>query len=74
MNRVRLLCRVVNRRPDDECQRERGTYGSVDEGLQVRGIRTQVIAVDGSDCGSLTVIYVFIYFHVKNCKSLHNMR
>ncbi len=35
MKGVGLLFRVVNRRPDDEHQRERGTYGSPDEGLQV---------------------------------------
>ncbi len=35
----------MNRRPDDECQRERGTYGNADEGLQVRVIRTQGIVI-----------------------------
>ncbi len=36
---------IVNGRPDDECQRERGTYGSTDEGLHLRVIRTQVIVI-----------------------------
>ncbi len=40
-----VLFRVVNRRPDDECQRACGTYGSADEGLQVRVIRTPVIVI-----------------------------
>ncbi len=45
MNGVGLLFRVVNRRPDDECQRECGNYGSADEGLQVRVIRAQVTVI-----------------------------
>ncbi len=36
MSGVGLLFRLVNRRPDDECQRECGTYGSADEGMLIR--------------------------------------
>ncbi len=37
--------RIVNRRPDDECQRVCGVYRSVDEGQQVQVIRTQVTGI-----------------------------
>ncbi len=40
-----VLFRVVNRGPDDECQRACGTYGSADEELQVRVIWTQVTVI-----------------------------
>ncbi len=40
-----VYIRIVNHRPDDECQRACGVYRSVDEGQQVQVIKTQVTGI-----------------------------
>ncbi len=43
--RSQVLFSVVNRRPDDECQRACGVYRSVAEGQQLQVIKTQVTGI-----------------------------